>query len=229
VEAQFGLESAAEKPWETKMQQWVGIWFQWVHDWGYLGIILLMALESSVFPIPSEIVIPPAAYWASQGRYTLWGVVLAGTTGSYLGAAITYWVARWLGRPLLLRWGRYVFCPEDKLLRTERWLARYEAGGVFFARLVPVVRHLIGIPAGLVRMSFGMYSAMTLIGSALWCSVLAWFGNAVLGDHPDLLRDPEKLLQVIQARSYWIGGFAVALCALYVFVMRMTAPAKPTV
>jgi len=211
------------------MQQWVGIWFQWVHDWGYLGIILLMALESSVFPIPSEIVIPPAAYWASQGRYTLWGVVLAGTTGSYLGATITYWVARWLGRPLLLRWGRYVFCPEDKLLRTERWLARYEAGGVFFARLVPVVRHLIGIPAGLVRMSFGLYSAMTLIGSALWCSVLAWFGNAVLGDHPDLLRDPEQLLQVIQARSYWIGGFAVALCALYVFVMRMTAPAKPTV
>ena len=210
------------------MHQWIGTWFQWVHDWGYPGIILLMALESSVVPIPSEIVIPPAAYWASQGRYTLWGVVLAGTTGSYIGAAITYWVARWLGRPLLLRWGRYVFCPPDKLLRTERWLARYEAGGVFFARLVPVVRHLIGIPAGLVQMSFGLYSVMTLIGAALWCSVLAWFGDAVLGDRPDLLRDPEQLLQVIRSRSYWIGGFAIALCALYVFVMRLTAPAKPT-
>lgn len=69
------------------MQQWVAMWFQWVHDWGYPGIIILMAMESSILPIPSEIVIPPAAYWASQGRYSMWGVVLAGTVGSYLGAA----------------------------------------------------------------------------------------------------------------------------------------------
>ena len=132
------------------MQELIGIWFQLVHDWGYPGIILLMALESSIFPIPSEIIIPPAAYWALQGRYSMTGVILAGTFGSYLGAAATYWGARWLGRPLLIRYGSYILCPEDKLLRAERWLARYEAGGVFFARLVPVVRHLIGIPAGLV-------------------------------------------------------------------------------
>ena len=119
------------------MHQWIGVWFQWVHDWGYPGIVLLMAMESSVIPIPSEIVIPPAAYWATQGRYSLAGVVIAGTTGSYLGAAITYWVARWIGRPLMVRYGRYIFCPEGKLLRAERWLSRYEAGGIFFARLVP--------------------------------------------------------------------------------------------
>ena len=211
------------------MQQWVAVWFQWVHDWGYPGIVLLMALESSVFPIPSEIVIPPAAYWATQGRYSMVGVVVAGTVGSYLGAAITYWVARWLGRKMLLRWGRYMFCPEEKLLRAERWLARYEAAGVFFARLVPVVRHLIGIPAGLVRMPFGVYSVMTIVGSALWCAVLAWFGGALLGDHPDLMRDPTQLLQVLQQRSYWIGGFAIGLCALYVLVIRLTAPVEPTV
>ena len=158
------------------MQQWIGIWFQWVHDWGYPGIIVLMAMESSIVPIPSEVVIPPAAYWAAQGRYSFWGVVLAGTVGSYLGAAATYWVVRWLGRPLLVRYGRYVFCPEDKLLRAERWLARYEAGGVFFARLVPVVRHLIGIPAGLVRMPFGLYSAMTT--SEQGCGAGCWPGSA---------------------------------------------------
>ena len=82
------------------MDQWASIWFQWVHDWGYPGIILLMAMESSVLPIPSEIVIPPAAYWAAQGRYNFVGVVVAGTLGSYLGATATYWAARWLGRPL---------------------------------------------------------------------------------------------------------------------------------
>ena len=211
------------------MHNWVGIWFQWVHDWGYPGIIILMAMESSVIPIPSEVVIPPAAYWATQGRYSLGGVILAGTFGSYLGAAASYWVARWVGRPLLLRYGRYVFCPESKLLRAERWLARYQAGGVFFARLVPVVRHLIGIPAGLVRMPFGTYSAMTVVGSGVWCAVLAWFGASLLGGHPDLLQDPERLVQVLKQRSYLIGGFAVLLCILYVLVMRLTAHAKPTV
>lgn len=208
------------------MQQWVGVWFQWVHDWGYPGIILLMAMESSVFPIPSEVVIPPAAYWASQGRFSFPGVVLAGTLGSYLGAAATYWVARWLGRPLLLRYGRYVFCPESKVLRAERWLARYEAGGVFFARLVPVVRHLIGIPAGIVCMPFGLYSAMTIVGSGVWCWVLAWFGGNLLGERPDLVQDPALLLQVLRDQSWKVGGFAALLCALYVLVMRLTAPAK---
>lgn len=205
------------------MQYWVSLWFQWVHDWGYAGIVVLMALESSVFPVPSELVIPPAAYWASQGRYSLTGVVIAGTVGSYIGAAATYWAARWLGRPLLLRYGVYVFCPESKLLRAERWLARYEAGGVFFARLVPVVRHLIGIPAGIVRMPFGVYSVMTVLGAGLWCGVLAWFGQRVLGDRPDLVKDPMQIIAVMQERSIWVGGAALLLCALYVLVMRLTA------
>jgi membrane protein DedA with SNARE-associated domain len=209
------------------MQQWVGVWFQWVNEWGYPGIVMLMAMESSVVPIPSEIVIPPAAYWAAQGRYSFGGVVLAGTAGSYLGAAATYWAARWLGRPLLVRYGRYLFCPEAKLLRAERWLARYEAGGVFLARLVPVVRHLIGIPAGLVRMPFGLYSLVTLLGAGLWCWVLAWFGGHLLGDRPDLLNNPAVMVQVLRERSWLFGGFAILLGALYVLVMRLTAPAKP--
>ena len=205
------------------MQYWIGVWFQWVHDWGYAGIIILMALESSVFPVPSELVIPPAAYWASQGRYNFWGVVLAGTVGSYIGASATYWVAFWVGRPLLVKYGAYVFCPESKLVRAERWLARYGAGGVFFARLVPVVRHVIGIPAGVLRMPFGVYSAMTIIGAGVWCWVLAWFGESVLGDRPDLIADPTQLVHAMKERSLIVGGFAVLLCALYVLVMKLTA------
>ena len=185
-----------------------------------------MALDSSIFPVHSELVIPPAAYWASQGRYTMTGVVLAGTFGSYLGAAATYWVARWVGRPLLVKYGAYVYCPETKLLRAERWLARYEAGGIFFARLVPVVRHLIGIPAGLVRMPFGVYSVMTILGAGLWCSVLAWFGESVLGDRPDLVNDPIQMVAVLKERSLMVGGFALLLCVLYVVVKKLTG--KPT-
>lgn len=210
------------------MQQWIGLWFQWVHEWGYSGIVVLMAMESSIVPIPSEVVIPPAAYWAAQGEMNFWGVVIAGTVGSYLGAAVTYWATRWIGRPLLLRYGKFVFCPEDKVLRAERWLARYEAGGVFFARLVPVVRHLIGIPAGLVRMPFGLYSLMTIVGAGLWCWVLAWFGGTLLGDRPELIGDPTLLVQVLRERSWLVGGFALLLCVLYVMVMKLTAkPVSP--
>ena len=206
---------------------WVVIWFGLVRDWGYLGIVLLMAMESSIFPVPSEIVIPPAAYWAAQGRYHFWGVVLAGTVGSYLGAAVTYWAAWRLGRPLVVRYGQYLFIPEHQLLRAERWLARYEAGGVFFARLLPVVRHLIGIPAGIVRMNFKVYSAMTVIGSALWCWVLAWFGAEVIGDRPELLDNPEQMFQVLADRFHWFAGLVLALGVLYVVVMRLTAKPKP--
>src|SRR5215467_9772837 len=159
------------------MHHLVQLWFEWVEQWGYLGIIALMAMESSIFPVPSEIVIPPAAFLAAQGNLSFTGVIAAGTLGSYLGAAITYWVSRLVGRPIILRFGRYFFVSPEKLERAEIWLARYEAGGVFFARLLPVIRHLISIPAGIVRMNFTTFSLMTFLGSALWCGVLAWLGG----------------------------------------------------
>jgi membrane protein DedA with SNARE-associated domain len=156
------------------------VWFTWVQDWGYLGIILLMAMESSIFPVPSELVIPPAAFLAAEGKLNVYGVIAAGTFGSWLGAAVSYWVALWLGRVVIARLGRYVLVSEAKLERAERWLHRYELGGIFFARLLPVIRHLISLPAGLIRMNFAKFSLMTVIGSAVWCSVLAWFGKTVI-------------------------------------------------
>src|SRR5580698_2617905 len=146
-----------------------------------------MALESTVVPIPSEVIIPPAAYLAhTQGQLSFLGVVLAGTAGSWVGAAAMYWASRFLGRPLIVRFGRYVGLWQDKIELAERWCARYGAPGVFFSRLLPVIRHLIGIPTGILRMDFRWYALATLLGSLLWCSVLAWLGRAV-GQHPELL------------------------------------------
>jgi membrane protein DedA with SNARE-associated domain len=133
-----------------------------------------MAMESSIFPVPSEMVIPPAAFLAAQGKLSFAGVVLAGTVGSYLGAAITYWISRIIGRAVILRFGKFVLLSREKLEKAENWLARYETGGVFFARLLPVVRHIISIPAGIVRMNFAVFSLVTVAGSALWCLVLAY-------------------------------------------------------
>src|ERR1041384_5965280 len=93
----------------------IAFWFKLLNDWGYLGIVLLMAMESSIFPVPSEVVIPPAAFWASQGKMSFWGVVLAGTFGSWLGSAITYWVSLRVGRAVVLRFGKWVHITPEKI------------------------------------------------------------------------------------------------------------------
>ena len=199
------------------------IWFGWVRDGGYLGIIALMAMESSILPVPSEIVMPPAAFWASQGRMSFAGIVLAGTFGSWLGSAISYWASRWIGRAVILRWGKLVLITPDKVARAEHFVERYETGGVFFARLLPVLRHLISIPAGIARMPFGVFSLVTTLGAGLWCSVLAWFGAKVTAAHPDLMQDPEALMRIIQGEGRWIAAGVAVLCVLYFLVLRLTS------
>src|ERR1700731_4135468 len=206
------------------MHHLIEVWFHWVLTGGYAAVFWLMALESTIIPIPSEVVIPPAAIVAAtqQGSgMSLVGVVIAGTLGSWFGSAIMYWVARWLGRPAILRWGKYVFVPPEKLARAEVFLRRYEAGGIFFARLLPVIRHLISIPAGIVRMGFLKFSVMTIVGSALWCGVLAWFGQTVIT--PEMLRDPEGLATALKAKSHVIAAAVIVLCLLYFLVLRLTA------
>lgn len=201
-------------------------WFQWVHDWGYLGVIVLMAMESSIFPVPSEVVMPPAAFLAAQGKMNFWGVIFAGTFGSWLGSAITYGISRWLGRPFVLRFGKYFFCPPEKLERAERFLARYEAGGIFFARLLPVVRHLISIPAGIVRMPFGKFSLMTTIGSFIWCAILSWYGKGVAERRPKLMDNPEEMIHAIKHESIWLVVGIALICVLYFLMLRLTAARK---
>lgn len=193
-------------------------WFRLSLEWGYAGVFLMMAIESTVFPLPSEVVIPPAAYWAEQGRFHFWGVVAAATLGSWAGAAISYWVARSVGRPLILRYGKYVFVPEKKWLLAEKWIQHFSAGGIFFARLLPVVRHLVSLPAGAARMNFTMFSLMTLLGSFVWSTVLAWFGARVLADQPRLLEDPAALSHVLQEKLVWFVLAAVVLLVLYIAV-----------
>ena len=182
-----------------------------------------MAMESSIFPVPSEIVIPPAAFLAAQGHLSFAGVIIAGTVGSYLGSAISYWVARAVGLPIIARYGRFFLLSPEKLDRAEVWLNRYEAGGVFFARLLPVIRHLISIPAGIVRMSFGLFSAVTIIGSALWCAILAYLGDKAYHVEPRLLSDPDAMVHFIKSQSSWIVLCIVVLAAFYLLVLRLTA------
>ena len=181
---------------------------------GYPLIAALMAAESTILPIPSEAIIPFAAYRArAGGNLTLTGVVVAGLIGSWVGATIMYWACRWAGRPLVLRYGRYARITEAKVHAAEHWAARFGSFGVFVARLLPVVRHLIGIPMGIVKMDFRLYSLFTLLGSALWCSVLAWVGVAAGNDKQLVQGDLRHVL-------YWLLGLTAILSALYYFLVH---------
>lgn len=187
---------------------------------GYPLIALLMAIESSVVPLPSELVIPPAAHLAhtNQASLSLVGIVIAGTIGSWIGATAMYWAARLGGRPLLMRYGRYVFISPEKIEGAERWASHYGSMGVFISRLLPVVRHLIGIPAGIVRMNYKAFSIYTLLGSAIWCSVLCYLGIKMGQD--------EKLMKgELHRLTLWLGGAVVVLGGMYYFFVHrhMTA------
>lgn len=190
---------------------------------GYPLVALLMMMESTIIPIPSEVIIPFAAYRAHlDGNLSVWGVVVAGVIGSWVGATIMYWISRLAGRPFVVRYGGYFLVPEHKLHAAENWAARFGSFGVFAARLLPVVRHLIGIPMGIIKMDFRWYSLFTLVGSAIWCTILAFVG-VVAGKDDSLIKGDMRHV------TLWIAGAVVVLGSLYYFLVHryMARPAAP--
>jgi len=147
---------------------------------GYFGVFFLMALESTILPIPSEVVMPPAGYLASQGRLSLMGVILAGTFGSLAGALTNYYLALKLGRPALLkfirRYGKYLLLTEESFKKVERFWGNHGHISTFVGRLLPGTRHIISIPAGLAKMALLIFCLYTILGAFIWCSFLALCG-----------------------------------------------------
>jgi membrane protein DedA with SNARE-associated domain len=143
---------------------------------GYPGIFLLMAMESSVIPIPSELVMPPAGYLAQQGEMNMLVAILCGTAGSLVGAYANYFAAHYLGRPLILKYGKYVWITEEKFAKVESFFHKHGEISTFIGRLLPVIRHLISLPAGLAGMHHWKFSLYTLLGAGIWCTVLTWIG-----------------------------------------------------
>lgn len=154
---------------------------------GYPGIFLLMAMESSVIPIPSEIVIPPAGFLVHKGGMNMLIVIITGTAGSLAGAYANYFAAHYLGRPLLLKYGKYVWITEEKFNRIEAFFREHGEVSTFIGRLLPVVRHLISLPAGLAGMNHVKFSLYTLLGAGIWVTVLAYIGYFI-GANEELVR-----------------------------------------
>lgn len=190
-------------------------WYQGALDsGGYPLVVLLMTVESCLIPVPSEAIIPLAAQRAHAGGHlTLTGVVLAGTLGSWIGATIVYWAARLMGRPLLLRYGRYLRVTEAKLEAAERWSRRFGSFGVLAGRLLPGVRQSIGLPMGIVKMDYWLYALFTVIGAGLWCIVLSWVGVAAGND-------PKLMAGDLRHVTLWLLGALAVLGLLYYFLVH---------
>ena len=146
---------------------------------GYGGIILLMAAESACIPIPSEVIMPLSGYLAWKGTLSLVGVILAGALGSMVGSLIAYYAGLRLGRPFIVRYGRYILLRESDLDTAERWFARYGGKATFIARLVPIVRTFISLPAGIAKMDIKRFTVYSFVGSVPWCAFLAYVGYAL--------------------------------------------------
>jgi membrane protein DedA with SNARE-associated domain len=196
---------------------------QWLLDtvgsMGYPGIFLLMAMESSIIPVPSELVMPPAGYLAFQGKMNMVTAILCGTLGSLAGAYANYFASHYLGRPLIIRYGKYVLIPPEKFERVERFFLRHGEISTFIGRLLPVVRHLVSIPAGLSGMNHLRFSLYTLLGAGIWCAILTGIGYAIGENQQLIMRYSHQAL-------LWVVMFSIALISAYVWRQRRRSGIK---
>ena len=155
---------------------------------GYPGVVILMAIESACIPLPSEIIAPFAGYLAFTGRFALWAIALAGGTGSMLGSWLTYEIGKYGGRPLVEKYGKYIFISHHDLDIADRFFAKYGNFSTFIGRLLPVVRTFISLPAGIAKVPLKKFLFYSFIGSVIWTYILAYLGMK-LGENWDTLRD----------------------------------------
>ena len=167
---------------------------------GYFGVILLMALESMIAPVPSEVVMPFAGYLVAQGRFSFWIVLAASSLGSIIGSLLSYYIGSYGGRPLVLKFGKYLLLEEEHLAWTEKWFRKQGDKTIFISRFIPVVRHLISIPAGIARMPLQKFLVYTFAGAAIWNSILLYLGFK-LGSQWSKIHKFSKELDVIFAAA----------------------------
>ncbi len=183
---------------------------QTVGQLGYPGIFIMMALESSFFPFPSEVVMIPAGYLSFKGEMNIFAAIAMGIGGSLAGALLNYYLAVWLGRPFLMKFGKYVLLTPEKMERVESYFDRHGEISTFIGRLITVVRQYISFPAGLARMHLGRFLFFTGLGAGLWVIVLTLIGYIAAGNQDLITRYSKEA-------TYGLVAFCVILAGVYVW------------
>jgi len=184
-----------------------------VSEFGYLGIFIMMFLESTFFPFPSEVAMIPAGYLASQGDMNLIMAIFVGTSGSLLGALFNYYLAKKYGRVGVLKFGKYFFFTEVKLVKMEKFFVKHGSFSTFVSRLIPGVRQLVSLPAGLSKMPLSKFSLYTTLGAGIWVTVLVFLGY-ILGENQALIN--EYLHQIVLLTL----GLIVIASIVYIFMNK---------
>ncbi len=193
-----------------------------LNNLNYPTILLLMLLESTVIPVPSELVVAPAAYHAASGELNVFLVVLFATIGADLGASINYFVALYVGRPVIYKfanskWGKLCLLNQQKVEKSEQYFDNHGVAATLTGRLIPGIRHLISIPAGLARMNYWKFLLYTTIGAGLWHAILAAMGWYLSSFVPE-----NELEATIERYNHYIVGVIVAIVVLAIvyFVIK---------
>jgi membrane protein DedA with SNARE-associated domain len=163
---------------------------------GYASITFLMTLESMVFPVPSEAVMPFAGFLIFSGQMSFWAIIIFSTLGSIIGSLISYYIGLFGGRAIIEKYGKYFLLDHHHLLLTEKFFNRFGSKAILISRFVPVVRHLISLPAGIGKMNLFHFIIYTIVGAALWNSFLAYLGY-YLGSRWEEIRKYSEVIDII--------------------------------
>jgi membrane protein DedA with SNARE-associated domain len=167
-----------------------------IFEWGYVGILLLMMIESSFIPFPSEIVLIPAGYLASKGEMGIMMIMISSLAGSMAGAFVNYYLALLLGRKILCKYGKYFFINERAIEQMDNYFAKHGHISTFIGRLIPGIRQLISIPAGLARMNLATFSIYTALGASIWAFILVMLGY-MIGENQELIESYLNQITII--------------------------------
>lgn len=201
------------------------VFFQWfVENANYIFVFVFMVIESSFIPFPSEVIVPPAAYLACSntgagGDMNIFGVVIIATLGALVGAFINYYLSLWVGRPLVYsfaesRFGHALLINKEKVEKAERYFDRHGAISTFIGRLIPAIRQLISIPAGLARMNIVIFAIFTFLGALVWNSILGFLGYWLAENI-----SPDMLFEKVEEYNRYLtwGGYILAgLCVVFI-------------
>jgi membrane protein DedA with SNARE-associated domain len=171
---------------------------------GYLGVFILMVMESMVIPIPSELILPFAGFLISRGDFSFVTVMVAASLGSIVGSLISYYMGKYGGNALVMRFGKYVLLDVEDLEKTEQWFEKRGEYTIFISRFIPVVRHLISIPAGIGKMDLKRFCLYTIVGASMWNFILTYAGY-LLGEHWDRIKHYSEPISLFVAAVLIIG------------------------
>ncbi|MBI4647610.1 MAG: DedA family protein [Bacteroidia bacterium] len=160
---------------------------------GYISVLILMALESMIAPVPSEAVMPFAGFLIARGRFTFAGVIIFSTLGSIIGSLISYFVGAWGGKPVVEKFGKYLLLNKEHLAKTEKYFKKHGEITILVCRFIPVVRHLISLPAGIGKMNLFRFSLYTIIGASIWNAFLTYVGYSLQKNWQEVIKYSHKI------------------------------------